>query len=318
MKVALVGLGVIGKVHLAVLKELGADIVAVCDILPERCEGAGAAVYTDYEEMLAAERPDAVHICTPHYLHADMVVRALELSINVLCEKPLCIKKEDIARVLEAERKSSAQLGVCLQNRYNASSVFVKDRLSGRRIDFAFGSLLWHRDAAYYASGDWRGKWATEGGGVLINQAIHTVDLLEWICGEPDSVEGRIFNHSLEGVIEVEDTAYAMFGGEVPFEIFATNTAAADMPVEIVVLSEGERITLLPDAVTVDGKPVALDAAGGWYGKRQYGSGHARLIAHFYDSLARGEKFPVDGAEGARSVRAVLAVYASGGARVPV
>ena len=109
-----------------------------------------------------------------------------------------------------------------------------------------------------------------------------------------------------------------MFGGEVPFEIFATNTAAADMPVEIVFLSEGERITLLPDAVTVDGKPVALDAAGGWYGKRQYGSGHARLIAHFYDSLARGEKFPVDGAEGARSVRAVLAVYASGGARVPV
>ena len=310
MKVALVGLGVIGKVHLAVLKELGADIVAVCDILPERCEGTGAAVYTDYEEML--------HICTPHYLHADMVVRALELSINVLCEKPLCIKKEDIARVLEAERKSSAQLGVCLQNRYNASSVFVKDHLSGRRIDFAFGSLLWHRDAAYYASGDWRGKWATEGGGVLINQAIHTVDLLEWICGEPDSVEGRIFNHSLEGVIEVEDTAYAMFGGEVPFEIFATNTAAADMPVEIVFLSEGERITLLPDAVTVDGKPVALDAAGGWYGKRQYGSGHARLIAHFYDSLARGEKFPVDGAEGARSVRAVLAVYASGGARVPV
>ena len=153
---------------------------------------------------------------------------------------------------------------------------------------------------------------------MLINQAIHTVDLLEWICGEPDSVEGRIFNHSLEGVIEVEDTAYAMFGGEVPFEIFATNTAAADMPVEIVFLSEGERITLLPDAVTVDGKPVALDAAGGWYGKRQYGSGHARLIAHFYDSLARGEKFPVDGAEGARSVRAVLAVYASGGARVPV
>ena len=129
MKVALVGLGVIGKVHLAVLKELGADIVAVCDILPERCEGTGAAVYTDYEEMLAAEKPDAVHICTPHYLHADMVVRALELSINVLCEKPLCIKNEDIARVLEAERKSSAQLGVCLQNRYNASSVFVKDRV---------------------------------------------------------------------------------------------------------------------------------------------------------------------------------------------
>ena len=314
MKTAVAGIGVIGRVHVEVLRELGHAPAAVCDVIPERRESvAGAKGYGDFSEMLEKERPDVVHICTPHMLHADMIVEALGRDINVLCEKPLCIKAEDIPRILEAEKNSRGMLGVCLQNRYNASSLFAKSFFEKKKPDFAFGSVLWHRDAAYYATGEWRGKWATEGGGVLINQAIHTVDLLQWICGDPESVTGEISLRSLKEVIEVEDTAFLRGEGESPFEVFATNTASVDMPVELRFASKGEVLTVLPDGATLNGAPVDLKREGTWYGKRQYGSGHAKLIADFYDHIARKEKFPLDGREGARAVKTVLAVYAAAG-----
>ncbi|MBO7151109.1 MAG: Gfo/Idh/MocA family oxidoreductase, partial [Clostridia bacterium] len=118
MKIAVVGLGVIGKTHVKALSFLGHDVSLLCDIIPERAEkvketlAPKAQVYTDFLEMLEKERPDAVHICTPHYLHAGMVIEALKRDIHVLCEKPLCMKKEELPAVLEAERVSSAKLGV--------------------------------------------------------------------------------------------------------------------------------------------------------------------------------------------------------------
>ena len=233
MRAAIVGLGVIGKVHAEVLAEQGIELAAVCDIDPAATEGLDCARYADFDEMLERERPDVVHICTPHWLHADMIIKALKRGVNVLAEKPLCIKEEDIARILDAERASDAVLGVCLQNRYNPSTLLAREILAEKRVKYAFGSLLWHRDAAYYASGDWRGKWATEGGGVLINQAIHTLDLLILTCGDPRSVTARTSSLALRDVIEVEDTVCASFGGKVPFGLYATNTAACDMPAEI-------------------------------------------------------------------------------------
>lgn len=319
MRAAVIGLGVIGKVHAAVLKEQGEELVAVCDIRPDALEGYDCAHYSDYIRMLDAERIGVVHVCTPHYLHADMTVEALKRGVNVLCEKPLCIKREDIPRILAAEKQSSAMLGVCFQNRYNPSSVFAKGYLEGRRAERAEGRLYWHRDAAYYASGEWRGKWATEGGGVLMNQAIHTVDLLIWLMGEPVTARGKISAEELGDVIEVEDTACALFsGGKAPFTIYATNTAKKDMPVVIRVAAEGGELVITPSGAAVGGKPVKLDKTPGARGKSVYGSGHERLIADFYDCVRSGRKFPVDGEEGAKSVRAVLAVYASDGKDVPL
>lgn len=153
----------------------------------------------------------------------------------------------------DAENKSEAMLGVCLQNRYNKSSQFVKRYFQNKKIDFAFGNVLWHRDKAYYASGEWRGKKETEGGGVLINQAIHTLDLMQWICGEPTSVCANTYNYSLKDVIEVEDTAVALFKGDTDFEFFATNTAKTDLPVEIRFIAGGDIVTLYPDKVLING-----------------------------------------------------------------
>lgn len=319
MKSAIIGLGVIGKVHFDVLKSQNADIVALCDIDESALEKYdGVNKYTDYKKMLDCEHIDVVHICTPHYLHAEMAIYALGKNVNVLCEKPLCIKVEDVDRIIDAESKSKSMLGVCLQNRYNKSSQYVKHLLDGKKVDFAFGNVSWHRDRAYYESGDWRGKWATEGGGVMINQAIHTLDLMQWICGAPRSVCANTYNYSLKDVIEVEDTAIALFKGDTDFEFFATNTAKSDLPIEIRFMSGGDIITLYPDEVLVNGEVADIDKGMNWYGKISYGNGHQKLIRHFYDCVERGEKFWIDAKGASACVKQVLASYQSHGKEVEI
>lgn len=310
MKCAVIGHGNIGRVHRRVLEELG-HVPVLCDS-DETRRGGG---YADWREMLARERPDVVHICTPHCLHADMVVGCLEAGAHVLCEKPLCIRREDIPRILEAERCAKGMLGVCLQNRYNPSSRYAAQFLRTRRVKSAAAMHSWHRDGAYYASGAWRGKWATEGGGVLINQALHTVDLIQWLAGMPERVAAQIGQLSLGGVIEAEDTAVLrMTAGDTVETLFATTGGGVDFPPVVFFETEdGARLELLPDAVRVNGESVPLEAPRAAYGKPCYGGSHRLLIEHFYQCAASGERFPVDGAEGARCVRIVLAAYESRG-----
>ena len=326
MRAAIIGLGVIGAVHAAVLAERGETVVALCDINESAAVTArekyakDARVYTDYVKMLDEVKPDVVHVCTPHYLHAEMVIAALTRGVNTLCEKPLCIRHEDIDRILAAEAASSAILGVCHQNRYLPSNQFAKDYLKDKKILGAHGSVVWHRDAAYYASGAWRGKWATEGGGSLINQALHTLDLTMWFCGDPDAVIATTANLTLKNEIEVEDTVFARFEGDVPFTFLGTNTAGADIPVQISLhLSDHTHLTVLPSTVLIGGVPVpSATVQRQARGKECYGSGHETLIADFYDCVKEGRHFPIDGREGARVIRLILATYASGGEKVQI
>ncbi|MBO5269218.1 MAG: Gfo/Idh/MocA family oxidoreductase, partial [Clostridia bacterium] len=262
--------------------------------------------------------PDVVHICTPHYLHADMIVAALRRNVNVLCEKPMCIREEDIPRILEAERASSAQLAVCHQNRYNGANRFVKDYLADKKVECAAGHVSWHRDAAYYASGAWRGRWETEGGGVLINQALHTFDLLQWFCGMPDTLTASTANLTLDGKIEVEDTATVLCRGENGgnFTFTATNGNVKDCPVEISIRADGEWIKLMPKYVVVGDELHLFKDRHHMLGKTCYGSGHEVLIADFYDCIKTGRKFPIDGTEASKVIRLILAVYGSHGKTV--
>ncbi len=194
IKTAIAGLGVIGSVHARILEENGCSPVAVCDLCAEKCEPYSyAEKYTDYARMLDECKPNIVHICTPHYLHADMIIEALNRNINVLCEKPLCISRDEITRILAAEKKSKAILGVCHQNRYNAENRFVKDYIKDKKIVCATANVVWRRDEAYYRSAEWRGRRDTEGGGVLINQALHTLDLMQWFAGFSRARYGKRF-----------------------------------------------------------------------------------------------------------------------------
>ena len=325
MKIAIVGIGVIAKVHINALQALKENIAGLCDIDKPKAEevarqfGLACPIFENYSEMLQTLRPDAVHICTPHYLHADMIIEALGRNIHVLCEKPLCIREEDIGRILATEASSKATLGVCFQNRYNPTNQYVKKLLETTKLKGAHGSVVWKRTVDYYRSADWRGKKATEGGGVMINQAIHTLDLLQWFSGEPKQVTAHISTMTLGDVIEVEDTANALFDGDVPFSIFATVSSGCDHPVCIQLRTEDKKsITLRPHSVLVNDTLVFSEEQQPVRGKDCYGNSHGRLFSDFYECIRQNRPFPINGTEGAKAVRLILAMYQSQGKPTPI
>ena len=325
MRVAVIGIGAIGPIHISGLINRGQEIVALCDICEERCRqanvefGLSASVYTDYKAMLSEVKLDAVHICTPHYLHAEMICEALGKGIHVLCEKPLAISFEQLDQIEKAVQSSSAQLGICFQNRYNASVLYVKEFFKDKEITAASANLIWCRDEEYYASGAWRGTKEQEGGGVMINQAIHALDVLQWLCGMPETVLAHVSNNSLQGIIDVEDTATLFCEGDTKFTFFATNTGGADMPTEIrLTLSNGENVVAYPDKLYVNGKMVTEEDMRFVLGKCCYGNGHEKLIADFYNCIKHGQPFSMDGKEASKVVKMIFAAYESNGEKINI
>lgn len=317
MKTAIIGLGVIGNVHLEILLDKNINVVALCDVDQAKLNKFPAIKgYSDYKEMIRQEKPDIVHICTPHYLHTEMIIYALEHDVNVFCEKPLCIKKEDIPKILEAESKSKGQLGVCFQNRYLAKNSYVKEYLKDKKIIGGCGFFAWDRTAQYYNQAKWRGTWEFEGGGVLINQAIHTIDLLIWLLGEPDYVTASISNLTLKDVIEVEDSASIIASGKSNFSFLATNGNKFFIPPELVIRTETDYIQVIGDKVFVNEKEIDIKENKSFYGKPCYGMGHATIFDHFYECIEKNVKFPIDGKEASKAINFVLSCYESNGQKV--
>ena len=327
-RVALVGCGAISGNHLGGILAAGQTVCALCDLVLEKAQKKavefgldGVAIYTDYTEMLRVEKPDIVHICTPHYLHAPMIVEALAQNVNVLCEKPLCISMEQLGDIRRAVSQSEARLGVCHQNRWKPSMRVLKQMAEGG-IKGAFGSVVWDRGEAYYRSDAWRGSWEQEGGGVMINQALHTLDLLQWMCGMPTHVTAQIDNWHLKNVIEVEDTASARFesASGMPINFYATTGAGASLPITVqMVLADKCKVTAQNDFLLLNGQlhPMHTDEKAP-IGKEVWGSEHAALIADFYRSIEQQIPFAVDCEEAGKVIRLILAMYASNGKRIPI
>lgn len=324
MKCAIVGLGGISTVHANIILSSGNIIVAACDTDEQKRKkfaekfGNDIQLFDNFDDMINTVQIDVIHICTPHFLHAVMTIKALNKNINVLCEKPLCISADEAQKIFEAEDRSNAMLGVCHQNRYNRTSIFVKEFLKDKNILAAHGSVVWSRDKNYYEQGVWRKESKTAGGGVIMTQALHTLDLVEWFCGTPSYVTASVTNYHLKDVIGVEDTAAAVFGGGADFTFFATNTAKCDLPIQITIKTDSETLTLFPDTVVINDKKTYFEEQGSVYGKDCYGSGHEGLIADFYDCVKKGKKFPIDGREGFKVVKLILALYKSNGERVQI
>ena len=318
MKTAIIGLGNIGRVHAKVLSLIGAEIVALSDIEIGRAErirdefAPKARVYDDYKVMLERETVDVVHVCTPHDMHAEMVVYLLKKGINTLCEKPLCISERELDAIFAAEAESSAILGVCQQNRYNPSTVFLKKYLEDKKVLGAHGSVVWHRDEKYYRDSPWRASKSRAGGGALINQALHTLDLCQMLAGEPQKVVARAENLAHKGVSEVEDTLTAVFSEGADITFFTTIAAAVDMPIEVTLkLDGGDVATLTPHAVLVNGKTVFEEERRDFHGKVCYGLSHETLISDFYDCIENDREFPITAREAAKVLRLIYAAYKS-------
>ena len=216
MKFAVVGAGAIGDLHAQTIAGLPqTEVGVVVDVQLERAQALAerhqARALTDLFEALSVPGIDAVAICTPSGQHADMVVAALKAGKHVVVEKPLDISLEAAQRVAAAERESGGRVTVISQHRFDTSSQVVHDAVSSGRlgkVSSGIASISWWRSQAYYDSAGWRGTWALDGGGALMNQGIHTIDLLVWFLGEPVEVFAwtGLLAHER---IEVEDTAVA-------------------------------------------------------------------------------------------------------------
>ena len=321
-KVALVGCGAIAPNHLAALTcNPNVEVVAMCDIKPEKAiarnqqYGLNTKIYTDYYAMLKEEQLDAVHICTPHYLHCPMSVAALENNVHVFLEKPMCINRDEIDKLLEAEKNSKAKICVCFQNRFNPSTILAKKICDedGGPIG-AFGSVFWERTKEYYTESGWRGFMATEGGGVMINQAIHTIDLLCYFLGKPQKLVATKANHHLKGVIEVEDSCEGLisFDSGLSGNFYATTSFHGYDCTTIFVATKNHKIEINSPYLYVDGQIVEdTNQSYTYVGKECYGNGHKYLINAFYDALLNDTDVPVSLESAQYALRILLAAYES-------
>jgi predicted dehydrogenase len=217
VRFGIIGAGKVARNHAAsVIAVPDAALTAVCSRSPVKAEGLaaqfGARAYTDPAAMARSGDVDAVIVCTPHPAHAASALAALEHGISALVEKPLAVSLADCDAMLDAAAHSGAHLGVISQRRWYAPSRRVKDAIDAGKIGqpvLGTIQLLSWRDQAYYQSDPWRGQWEQEGGGVLVNQAPHQLDLLLWYMGELSEVFAfwENLNHPY---IEVEDTAVAV------------------------------------------------------------------------------------------------------------
>lgn len=322
MKSAIVGCGGIAGVHGEVLNRSSkTSLAAFADIKKERAEAFaekyGGKAFNSLEAMIDAEQIDVLHICTPHYLHVPMAKYALERDINVLMEKPPAISHAQMEELKQV--KTNAKLGICFQNRYNKDVSKARELILSGKAGAVLGArafVTWHRNEAYYTQSGWRGALATEGGGVLINQTIHTLDLLCYFLGKPTSVEAHICNHHLKGVIEVEDTAeaYVMFG-KVAACFYATTAFCQDSPVLLEIVCENMTLRMESGRLVCsykDGKSEVVSfETDHCLGKSYWGYGHLMLIEDFYNCLEERKKFPVGIEEVSNTLNLMFGIYES-------
>lgn len=294
LKIAVIGLGEVSRIHLSAIEENPRiKLVAVCDIDETKNTIKEVSFYTDYMEMLKKESLDCVHICLPHHLHYIVTKDCVESGVNVLLEKPLSRNLEEAKQLVSLEEKNkNVKIGVCFQNRLNdtfKTLYEVVQRGEYGQITGIKGLVTWYRPKSYYDVKPWRGKMEYAGGGVMINQSIHTLDLMQLLGGEIRSIRGSIDYLSNYG-LDIEDTATA----KIKFEngatglFFATIVNSNNSSVELQVTFEKGNFTIKDSILTEmsnDKKVDLIEDAKLSGSKFYYGASHIKLINQFYSCI---------------------------------
>lgn len=216
LRFGIVGCGVIGPTHAEAITSLpNAELVAVVDIVPEKAQQLAekyhAKAYTDLQTMLDSEQLDVVDVCTPSGLHGEHACQIMRAGSHVIVEKPMEISHERIAEMLQVQRETDRKMAVISQHRFDEASnqlhQLIEQKAFGRLV-MGNAAIPWWRSQKYYDSGAWRGTWALDGGGVLMNQSIHSIDVLQWLMGHVKSIQA--YTNTLVHTMETEDTAAAL------------------------------------------------------------------------------------------------------------
>ncbi len=332
----IIGCGVIGPTHARSISETdGAKLIAVCDIIEERAKELAETyqvdAYQDYQQLLKRDDIDVVNVVTPSGMHADIGIAAALAGKHVIVEKPMDISLEKADALIRACRGHGVKLCVISQHRFDQGIVDLKKAISENKLGtLAFGGAYtqWYRAQEYYDSGDWRGTWALDGGGALMNQSIHYVDLLQYIMGpveeiyaytarrahvrievEDVSAAALKFKSGAIGVIEGMTAAYPGFAARL--DIFGSDGGVIieNDVVKDWRLRSGEEY-LVPEQ---EGNLiVGTSSADIWY------LGHRRQIQDMVEAV-REDRLPlVTGEEGRKPLEIILAIYQSARTGQPV
>jgi predicted dehydrogenase len=328
--IGIVGAGVIGKIHANALKSIEqARVVAIAE--PREGAGrsladsAGARWYPAYEEMLAEPDVDVVVIATPSGMHPDQAVLAARAGKHIITEKPMAITRDGLDRMIAEVDAHGVEMAVVFQNRFSPDMVKLKRAVEAGVLGtpvLGGAQVHWHRTQAYYEeNGGWRGTWELDGGGSLMNQSIHTIDLLQWIMGGVAAVSANFatLNHD----IETEDTASAsvVFRSGALGTIQGTTSAGKDWPVKVEIVGTGGKAVIEAGQLTQwDGdSPLTddlltatdRDFVAGWQPDEPFGVSHERQLRQIVTSLLEGETPPVPAREARKAVEIILAIYES-------
>ncbi|NGP46468.1 Gfo/Idh/MocA family oxidoreductase [Bacillaceae bacterium SIJ1] len=214
---AIIGAGVVAPHHAVAIKAIPeAELVSIVDVVPEKASDMQSVYdckrsYTTLDECMADEAVDVVIVCTPSGTHEQLTVETAKSGKHVLCEKPLDIKADKMERMIQTCDEEGVKLGVVYPRRAMDTILIAKTMLDNGvfgKVSIASAYLKYYRSQEYYDSAGWRGTWAMDGGGALMNQGIHGVDIMQWLNGGVRKVFGRAA--AMERHIEVEDTAVAV------------------------------------------------------------------------------------------------------------
>lgn len=317
LKAAVIGLGAISQTHIEAIRMMqDARLAAACDIDPAK-RIQGVPFYTDIDTLCREVKPDVVHICLPHYLHVPVARKLASYGIHIFMEKPAGCNLEDARGLLEIP--DTVKLGVCLQHRYDKAVLRAKEILASGEYGALKGmraSVAWDRTSNYYTKDPWRGTIRQSGGGVMLSQAIHTLDLMLFLGGDVEWVKGLSGNLLLED-IEVEDTAAGCihFRSGINGVFYSTVTHCWNDTVELELVFENRILMLAHEQLsTVEeyGSGQILEENDRiCLGKNYYGSGHYQAIRSFYDSIQNGTEEYVPVREAMRSVQLIDGIMLS-------
>lgn len=340
-KHAIVGCGVISSVHAQCLQFVpGSRLVAVMDIVAARAKALGEKFgvpwYTDRDRMLAENDIDIIHVCTPSGNHHEIAVWAARRGKHCFCEKPMDVTLEAMDMMDRAFRRSGTRYCGCFMNRYNPAAQKIKQAVeAGRfgRVTTATAQCMWWRSQKYYDSGEWRGTWELDGGGCLMNQGVHYVDLLQWLVGSPVRTIRAYTGLLAHKRIAVEDTAVAILKFESGvLGVIHGSTASYPGPHGTVEIC-GDKGNATYEGKIVrwnfeDKKPADAQvlATGGMPAKKKIktanvgsdptalGGFHVMFAAAFKDftrALRQGKPIMLDAAEHRKAVEIILGIYES-------
>lgn len=334
MKYALIGCGRIAVNHMKAALNNELEIVAVCDVLPEKMEEILAKYdlqddktikrYTDYKEMIEKEEIELASIATESGIHAEIALYCIEKGVNLIIEKPMAMSIEDADKIIKLSEEKNVKVSACHQNRFNVAIQELRKAIeAGRFGKLSHGSIhvRWNRNQGYYDQAPWRGTWEQDGG-ALMNQCIHGIDLLRWMMGDEIEEIYGVTRQQFHNYLEAEDVGMAVLkfkNGAIGTIEGTTNVYPKNLEETLYIFGENGTVKIggtstnnidvwdFADETEEDQKNKGLAEQT----SNVYGNGHTSLFADVMDAIKNDRKPYVDAVAGRNALEVVLSIYKS-------